>query len=82
MRNISLEKHRDILKRVNVPAIVIHGEKDPIVLPRYGRSISREIFKSQFVMIPGMGHMIFNKNLELKIAKLLVEFFKTLKALA
>jgi pimeloyl-ACP methyl ester carboxylesterase len=82
MRNLSLQKYRDILKKIKISTIVIHGEKDSIVLPRYGKSISRAISKSQFVMIPGMGHMIFNKNLELKIVKLLVKFFKTSKALA
>jgi len=64
------------LQKINSPTLVIHGDKDPVVLPRHGKSVADAIPESIFVMIKDMGHTIFNRPLEEKIAKLVVEHFK------
>ena len=44
------------LKRLDVPAVVIHGTKDPLVNPSGGRATAKAIPGARFVPIAGMGH--------------------------
>jgi pimeloyl-ACP methyl ester carboxylesterase len=44
------------LRAVRAPAVVIHGERDPLVRPAAGRSVAAAIPGAKLVMIPGMGH--------------------------
>lgn len=44
------------LKRLDVPATVIHGTVDPLVNPSGGRATAAAIPGARLVMIPGMGH--------------------------
>jgi pimeloyl-ACP methyl ester carboxylesterase len=44
------------LKRLRVPATVIHGDVDPLVSPSGGRATAAAIPGARLVMIPGMGH--------------------------
>ncbi|MFA6119247.1 MAG: alpha/beta hydrolase [Parachlamydiales bacterium] len=69
-------KRLDVLKKTNLSTLVIHGDKDPVVLLRYGKSVADIIPKSKFVLIKGMGHTFFNRSLEEKIAKLIVDHLK------
>jgi pimeloyl-ACP methyl ester carboxylesterase len=71
MASLDLEKSRGILKRIDLPTLIIHGELDPLVLPRYGESVAHEITGSHLEIIPRMGHMIFHRGLEEKLANLL-----------
>lgn len=74
MMNDFLSKMRGqgVLKKIKAPTLVIHGDKDPVVLLRHGQEVADTIPKAKFVVIPGMGHSFFNKALEEKIAKLIV----------
>jgi pimeloyl-ACP methyl ester carboxylesterase len=47
-------KHR--LHRITVPALVLWGESDRIVTPRYGRYLADAIPQSKFEIIAGAGH--------------------------
>ena len=76
MRSLDLEKSRDVLRKIDVPTLIIHGEVDPLVLPRHGASIAQEIIRSDLAIIPGMGHMIFHRGLEKKLADLLSTHMK------
>lgn len=78
MKNLerSLNNNRDILKQIHIPTIVIHGEKDPIALLKYGKSIANAIKNAKLIVIPKMGHVFFNKKLEIKIANFLIENFR------
>lgn len=62
----------NLVERIEVPALIIHGEEDPFVLPREGKALAHAIPSSQLVMIPGMGHMMFNRDLETGIAAIIV----------
>ena len=44
------------LRRLNVPATVIHGAEDKLVRPSGGRATARAIPGAQLLEIPGMGH--------------------------
>ena len=44
------------LRRITVPALVIHGLHDPLVAPSGGLAIARAIPDSRFVGFSGMGH--------------------------
>jgi pimeloyl-ACP methyl ester carboxylesterase len=44
------------LATVKVPALVIHGEVDPLVRPAAGKATAAAIPGAKLVMIPGMGH--------------------------
>lgn len=44
------------LRRIAVPALVIHGLHDPLVAPSGGLAIARAIPNSRFVGFSGMGH--------------------------
>jgi pimeloyl-ACP methyl ester carboxylesterase/GNAT superfamily N-acetyltransferase len=71
MRSLGLEQSRGVLRKIDVPALIIHGELDPLVLPRHGISVAREITGSNLIIIPGMGHMIFHRELEERLVNLL-----------
>lgn len=47
---------RESLKKLNIPAVVIHGEADPVVHIEAGRELARIIPHAKLVTIPGMAH--------------------------
>ena len=67
----------NILQKIKQPTLVILGDKDPVVLPRHTKSVADAIPGSKLVVIDGMGHAIFNRNLQEKIARLIVEHLIT-----
>jgi pimeloyl-ACP methyl ester carboxylesterase len=44
------------LREVHAPALVIHGDSDPLVRPRAGRATARAIPDARLMVIEGMGH--------------------------
>jgi pimeloyl-ACP methyl ester carboxylesterase len=44
------------LRELDVPAVVIHGESDPLVPLRAGRATAAAIPNAELIAIPGMGH--------------------------
>ena len=44
------------LRRLTLPALVIHGLHDPLVAPSGGLAVARAIPGSRFVGFSGMGH--------------------------
>ncbi len=73
---LSQMKRLNILQKIERPTLVIHGDKDPVVLPRHGKAVADAIPKSKLVMIKGVGHSFFNQALEEKIAKLVVDHIR------
>jgi len=45
-----------LLRRLRIPATVLHGADDPLVRPSAGRATARAIPGARLRMIPGMGH--------------------------
>ncbi|WP_410600096.1 alpha/beta fold hydrolase [Amycolatopsis sp. lyj-90] len=44
------------LRKVEVPALVVHGAKDPLVHVSGGRATARALRESESDIVPGMGH--------------------------
>jgi pimeloyl-ACP methyl ester carboxylesterase len=44
------------LKRLNVPAVVLHGAADPLLKPYGGEQTAQAIPGAELRIIPGMGH--------------------------
>jgi pimeloyl-ACP methyl ester carboxylesterase len=47
---------RPMLRRLGIPALVLHGDSDMLVRPAGGRATAAAIPGAQFVLFPGMGH--------------------------
>ena len=48
----------EMLKRISVPTLVLHGADDPLVPVEAGRDTAAQIPGSKLTIIPGMGHDI------------------------
>jgi pimeloyl-ACP methyl ester carboxylesterase len=44
------------LSSITVPTLVIAGADDPLIKPKAGRDVARQIPTATFVAYPGMGH--------------------------
>ncbi|WP_414945486.1 alpha/beta fold hydrolase [Amycolatopsis sp. cmx-11-32] len=44
------------LRKLTVPALVVHGSKDPLVHVSGGRATARALRESELDVVPGMGH--------------------------
>lgn len=73
MRGLDLNKHRGILQTITTPILLIHGEEDTLSLPRNARAVAHAIPTNTLIMIPKMGHMLFHRELEEKIAELVLD---------
>ena len=62
------------LKKITMPTLIIHGQEDYLVLPVHAKITAQAILGSKLIMIPGMGHMFFNRKLEQQIADLIVKY--------
>ncbi len=74
MQNLEIEKYRDILQKISVPTLIIHGEDDNLALPRNARALAHAIPNNNLIMIPKMGHMFFDPELETKIVELCLNY--------
>jgi pimeloyl-ACP methyl ester carboxylesterase len=50
----------ELLKRINVPTLVIHGMDDPLVPVEAGKDTAKHIPGATLKIIPGMGHDLAN----------------------
>lgn len=64
------------LHTISVPAFFIHGEKDCLIPAAAGIATAKAVPYAQMHVVPGMGHMIFNRTLENVIARILIENFR------
>ncbi len=53
---MSSEPRHELLKAVTCPALVLHGEDDPLVKIEGGKDTAASIPGATFVGVPGMGH--------------------------
>ena len=53
---ITAPQRRELLRRVRVPSLVIHGEADPLVKVECGIDTARHLPDSELAIFPGMGH--------------------------
>lgn len=75
----TMHLRRDIFKTIRVPALVIQGEEDYLLIPkRGGIALAKELPQSILKLIPGMGHMFFNSDCQKMLAHLIVDFLKSI----
>jgi 3-oxoadipate enol-lactonase len=48
---------RDELKQIDVPTLVIIGEKDPATIPEYGELIAASIPGAETFVVPDAAHL-------------------------
>ncbi len=78
MRN--MPERKGDMDNISVPTLIIHGDRDPLVLlPRGGQAIAESVSHASLHIIPGMGHMIFNDALEDKIIQIIATFLKDIR---
>lgn len=53
---ISAADRRNALTGLRIPALVIHGDQDPMIRPKGGRATADAIPGARLVTYPGMGH--------------------------
>jgi len=74
-----VERTQD-LKKIKIPVLVIHGDKDCLSFPRVVREYCVDLIpQAQMRIIPGMGHMILNQTLFTCIKDLIVENMQSTK---
>ncbi len=56
LKSLELADLRPNLRKIGVPTLIIHGEKDEICLPGAALYMNREIAGCRLVVIPGVGH--------------------------
>jgi len=47
-----------LLRLIDVPTLVIHGDEDPLTHLDSGRDVARKIPRARLVVMPGMGHTL------------------------
>ena len=66
----------DKIKQITSHGLFIHGELDPLISVNGAVQTQKIVPNSRLMIITGMGHMIFNRELEDTICKALIEHFK------
>jgi len=66
------------LKKTSTPSLFIAGEKDVMMSPERVRENSEIVPNARFVSIPKMGHMFFNKDIEIQLADTILETLENL----
>ena len=61
------------LSTINVPTLVVTGEKDSIVPPKIQHELARKIPSAQLEVIPNAGHAVFGENPD-KFNQIVCEF--------
>jgi pimeloyl-ACP methyl ester carboxylesterase len=56
------------LSRIDIPTLVLWGESDRIVTPKYGRAYAQSIPGAQFQVIPAAGHYPYLEQPEAFVA--------------
>lgn len=65
----------DALRKVAVPGLFIHGEKDPLIPVMGAIQTAQASPSSTLGIIPKMGHMLFDRKLQQDIAEMLLKHF-------
>ena len=71
-------ERKGILKRIQVPTLVMHGDHDYAALPRFAIAMSNEIPGAHLCLLAGMGHMFFSEGLEDTLASHLIAHMRGL----
>jgi pimeloyl-ACP methyl ester carboxylesterase len=74
--------HRDVralapfYERINVPTLLVWGDRDCAVLPGSAAAVRRAIRGSELVMMPGVGHLPYEES-PVEFNRVLLEFLRS-----
>lgn len=75
-----LKSHAELLSRIHCPFLIIQGLEDYLMLPeRGGLPLKEALTHAQLVMIPKLGHLFFNEEMEGQIAERLLIFLNSVE---
>jgi pimeloyl-ACP methyl ester carboxylesterase len=49
---------RELLRKVQVPTLVLHCDRDKVVSPEHGRQLAAEIPNARYASIPSANHLL------------------------
>lgn len=76
----TLKERKEIFAKIKTPVLIIHGEEDYLMLPARGGAALLEVLpNAKYELVPRMGHMLFNHEVETKVAELVTAFFHTVR---
>jgi pimeloyl-ACP methyl ester carboxylesterase len=64
----------ELLKKLELPSLIIHGEEDYLVDKFGGVQTAECLINSKLVLIPEMGHVLFNKKIAQRFEDEIIEF--------
>lgn len=70
----NLTDRTELLKKVNIPSLVIHGEEDYLVDKYGGIQTAESIKNAELIIIPEMGHIPFNEEVLERFENEIVRF--------
>lgn len=68
------ESRIEALKRLKIPALIIHGVQDPVIPIEHGKKMARIIPNADSLWIENMGHDLPNAQIETVCAKIISNF--------
>jgi len=70
----TLTDRTEALKKVKIPTLVIHGEEDYAVAKYGGIQTAESIENAELVLIPAMGHLLFNHKILARFEHEIIQF--------
>lgn len=68
-----------IFEKIRQPVLIIQGKEDYLLVPRRGGiALAQKLPQAILKLIPGMGHMFFNKQCQKKLAGLIIRFLDSI----
>lgn len=69
----SYDIHRESLRTVKSPTLIIHGDSDPVFPVDHAEALNELIYGSKLLIIPGLGHGLTNSYFYSPIIKGIIE---------
>ena len=75
----SLKREQEyFLEKINVPTLIVHGEKDTMAPVKNSIALSKKIKNSKLILIPGTDHIVVLNNFK-EISKIIEDFLQGTK---
>jgi len=74
---LSLDKRRNIFSQIQAPTLILHGGLDYLILPSRGAIPLHDALQGATLkIIPGMGHVFFNRDLIQEMSNAILPFIQ------
>lgn len=73
----NIDDHMQDLTHIKIPTLVIHGQDDCLAFPRIAKEFCADLIpNAKMQIIPGMGHMILNRDLFMQIKDIVLDYIE------